>query len=230
MKNVKTIFFDLDNTLFDHNAAERAANEILFRRYQMLLGSVELDEWVRIYSEENLRLWKQMSEGAVSPSDLRVLRFSNTLLRLGCSTALAEELAREYVTIYSSQKFACPNVHAILEHLEGRYELGILSNGFAEIQGDKLALLGISHFFRHVIYSDTVGAMKPGLEIFQAAQHAARRQPEEVVYVGDSYNDDVLGAKRAGWKAILYNPSKEVIENGIADAEIADLLELKEIF
>jgi len=231
MKRVKTIFFDLDNTLFDHNAAERAAHRILFQRYRRRLPpEVDFERWLHTYSEENLRLWKQMSQGVVSPSDLRVQRFTHTLRRLGGSALLAEELAVEYVAIYSSQKFTCPNVVPALEYLGGRYELGILSNGFAEIQGDKLALLGISDYFRYVIYSDSVGAMKPQPEIFDAALAACGHRPAELVYVGDSYEDDVLGAKRAGWHAIFYNPTRHVIEDGIADAEVADLFELKEIF
>lgn len=230
MERVKTIFFDLDNTLFDHNKAERVAHEILYERHRLLLPGVDFREWLAVYAEENVRLWKQMSDGAVTPSDLRVLRFSNTLLRLGCSTSSAPYLAREYVEIYSSQNFSCPNVRPTLEHLQARYELGVLSNGFADIQRDKLDHLDLSGFFRHVVYSDAVGAMKPHLEIFQEALKIARREPAEVAYIGDSYSDDVVGAKRAGWYAIHYNPSGRHTDLAEADAVVSDLLDLVDLF
>lgn len=229
MDRVKTVFFDLDNTLFDHRTAERQAHRILFDRYRGLLPGVEFEEWLQTYAQENERLWAQMSEGAVSPGELRVLRFSNTFLRLGGMTDHVEQLATEYVRIYSAQSVPCPNVKPALDYLSQRYELGVLSNGFADIQGDKLALLGIGDYFRYVVYSDSVGALKPNPEIFNAALARCKRQPEEVVYIGDSYDDDVVGAKRAGWHAILYNPAGGSIDNGLADAQITDLLELKKI-
>ena len=63
----------------------------------------------------------------------------------------------------------------------------------------------------------------------KAARELSNSDPEETVYIGDSYKTDVIGAKEAGWKTILFNP-RGVASNDHVDAEIKNLIQLKELF
>ena len=63
-------------------------------------------------------------------------------------------------------------------------------------------------------------------KIFNAAGELACKHASEIVYIGDSYEYDVMGAKAVGWQAILFNPSREYIPGNIADAEISRLSDL----
>ena len=53
-----------------------------------------------------------------------------------------------------------------------------------------------------------VGVAKPDPRIFELGLRAARTKPAETVYIGDSYFVDVVGARRAGLGAVLFDPAR----------------------
>lgn len=229
IKTIKTIFFDLDNTLFDHTRAERTALVSLMKDYPEIFTDVSQENFLHIYHKNNIQLWKQLSAGEISAQQLKVQRFELSLKELNCDNAKSAELSQSYFEIYSKQSFVLPNVEEILIYLKPKYELGILSNGFKTTQEKKLQNIKLDSFFTYKIYSGDIGAMKPSPEIFNAATRVAKIHSFEVVYVGDSYDDDIKGAKAAGWHTIHYVPQGEFKNDGLADYEIWDLLELKQI-
>jgi FMN phosphatase YigB (HAD superfamily) len=58
--------------------------------------------------------------------------------------------------------------------------------------------------FRHIVTSCEVGRAKPALEIFQEASERLGLRPDEILHVGDRWELDVVGARRAGFGAALY--------------------------
>lgn len=101
---------------------------------------------------------------------------------------------------------------------------GVISNWDSSLHRI-LETLGISHRLDFVIASLEHGIEKPDKKIFQIAEQVGSFEPDEVLHVGDSYEDDVVGAKSAGWRALLLDrasPSKR--QNG----RISSLLELLE--
>lgn len=94
----------------------------------------------------------------------------------------------------------------MLEKLTGRYQLGVVSNGFADIQRHKLRKLGIEELFACVALSGELGIRKPEPRIFEKAVLLLHRDPSECLYVGDNYRHDVLGAANAGLHACWFNP------------------------
>ncbi|RMD92544.1 MAG: HAD family hydrolase, partial [Calditrichaeota bacterium] len=132
--------------------------------------------------------------------------------------------------LYTQQTFLAPKVKEVLDYLIKSYELGVISNGFATIQRTKIKNLGLESYFKYQIYSSQVGVMKPRPEIFLEAMREAQKAAHEICFVGDSYEYDILGAKRVGWKAILYAPDGQIGTGELADAVINDLGQLKEIF
>ena len=84
--------------------------------------------------------------------------------------------------------------------------MGIISNGSPDVQYRKLKTLGIKHLFDCILLSEKVGIRKPDPKIFWKATTSLAKEPEECLYVGDSYERDVLGAKKAGMRACWFNP------------------------
>lgn len=226
---IKTIFFDLDNTIFDHTRAEQSALKILLESSPEIFAPVDQEKLVQTYHKINLELWKRMAKGEITPQRLKVLRFKLTFEELKINAANAEEISQKYLEIYMNQCFTFPNIKQILEYLKPKYELGILSNGFANIQERKLHNLKLTAYFKYFIYSGEVGAMKPYPKIFQEAMRIANARAHEIAYIGDSYEDDIKGAKALNWAAILYDPYHRCDNHALADFVISDLLELKKI-
>lgn len=65
---------------------------------------------------------------------------------------------------------------------------------------------GLDRLLEHVIVSSEVGAEKPDPDIFKAALHAAGVSPDQALFVGDNYYDDVVGAQKSGIRCLLLAP------------------------
>ncbi len=90
-----------------------------------------------------------------------------------------------------------------LEVLKKRgFKLGLLSNVGQDIDSD-CQELGLEPLLDFKVTSFEVGFDKPHPEIFLAALKKAAVTPEEIIYVGDQYDQDILGARNVGIKAIL---------------------------
>ena len=230
LKDIKTIFFDLDNTLFDHMRAEQATLIDLLDSKPELFAKVNREDFLRTYDKNNTILWKQMAGGEVSPAELKILRFKITFEELSLTPIDYSVFSENYLAIYSKKIFVISNAVEILDYLKPKYSLGILSNGFSKVQENKLSRLNMQSYFEYKIYSEDVGVAKPYPGIFSEAASKSNSKPFETVYIGDSYENDIVGAKNFGWQAIFFNPKKTSENNSLADFEISDLQEIKNIF
>jgi FMN phosphatase YigB (HAD superfamily) len=85
--------------------------------------------------------------------------------------------------------------------------VGVISNSNGSVQR-ALDEAGLAAYLEFVIDSKVVGMTKPDPRIFELGWRAARTAPEETVYIGDSYFVDVVGARRAGLGAVLFDPGR----------------------
>ncbi|WP_233710739.1 HAD family hydrolase [Natronococcus pandeyae] len=108
------------------------------------------------------------------------------------------------------------NATRVLERVAETNPIGILTNGDGSQQRAKLERHGLGELVEEVLVSNDVGAGKPDPEIFDLAKE--RLPADEHVYVGDSYDEDIVGARSAGFRTIY------VVENetGANDTDAAD--------
>src|SRR5262245_35418794 len=120
-----------------------------------------------------------------------------------------------------------PDTPAVLTALAGRgLVLGVVSNADGRVPA-ALEAYGIASLFRVIVDSHLVGVEKPDPRIFALALDACGARAEEAVYVGDIYEIDVQGARRAGMFPILLDPQGGYGPVDCARIErLADLLEL----
>lgn len=85
------------------------------------------------------------------------------------------------------------------------YRLGVISNADGRVEG-LLEGAGLRTYFEFVLDSEVLGVEKPDPEIFLRATELLDLEPEECLYVGDLYPVDVVGARRAGLRALLLDP------------------------
>ena len=88
-----------------------------------------------------------MARGTIAPDEVKVRRFELTLAEFDFDHPDLAGLAAIYLELYSRQKFCLPNARKILDYLCQYYELGILSNGFAETQRTKIVNLDFTSYF-----------------------------------------------------------------------------------
>jgi len=95
-----------------------------------------------------------------------------------------------------------PGTVEVLESMEPKYRLGVISNSDGHM-AERLASVGLGKYFEHVIDSGNVGHEKPAPQIFQAALTVMTVAADRALYLGDIYSIDYLGAQRVGMRAIL---------------------------
>jgi len=226
MKNkhpLKHIFFDLDRTLWDYDQNVRDALNDLYIQYLEDKVVGDADTFIRVFLFENGQLWEKFTANKINKKYLRDHRFLLTLKRMGLTDKqLGLELEEAYMATTPAKQKLIPGVHESLKYLQEKYDLHIITNGFEDAQQFKLSNSGIRDYFSHVVTSDSAGATKPNREIFLYSERITGARPEECLMIGDDERADVLGAQKAGWKAIHFDPYSG--EN--TDEKVSELLEL----
>ena len=206
---IQFIYFDLDDTLLDHRQAERRGLADVRRAYPDHFGQVSIDTLHASYHAHSVPLWRQYADGEISKDDLQRLRFERTLHALGLNGLKAEALNTLYLDCYARHwRFPHDAREAFLT-LADHFPVGILTNGFAEIQHAKFDRFPeLRDRAEVLLISEEIGYMKPHPKIFAHASATARTPPQAILYVGDSYTSDVQGAVKAGWQIAWYTTEK----------------------
>lgn len=112
----------------------------------------------------------------------------------------------------------------LLKKLRARYRLGVVSNFYGNVSVicDEM---GMSKFLDVIIDSERIGIRKPDFRIFMKAIEALKVDPSDSIFIGDSYERDIIPCKRLGMKVVwLKGPKSRIPKNPIPiDAEISNL-------
>ena len=230
MKAYKHIFFDLDRTLWDFDAAAEVAFDRVYDKYNLkALGIPSAHDFHEVYHPLNERLWELYRADKITKDDLNRTRFVLPLEHYGIhDTSLADRLSEDYV--YWSPRIVrlVPGTMELLDYLKPKYHLHLITNGFQEVQDTKLSLSGMGPYFETMTVSEEVGVKKPNPEIFRYALRKANATPEESLMIGDEMAVDIDGARAVGMDTVLFNPKGELVE-GERTYEVHDLREILSI-
>lgn len=230
-KAYRHLFFDLDRTLWDFDAAAEVAFEKIYEQYHLKeLGIPSAHEFHEVYHPLNERLWELYREDKITKEDLNRTRFLKPLEHYGIhDVELADHLSEDYV--YWSPRIVrlVPGTMELLEYLRPKYHLHLITNGFQEVQHTKLSGSGMEPYFETLTVSEEVGVKKPNPEIFRYALRKAGATAEESLVIGDEMAVDIDGARAAGIDQIFFNPSHQSVQ-GERTFEVYDLLEIKGLF
>jgi putative hydrolase of the HAD superfamily len=228
VKKYKHLFFDLDRTLWDF---ERNSTETIMDLHEIHgledknVGSAS--DFLEIYKIKNQDLWVKYRHGEISKNELRSERFHQAFLHYELNDPeLALHFNDKYVEMCSSKPHLLDGTIEVLNYLDDKYFLHIITNGFVEAQSVKMKNTGLENYFKEVIVSDGLGYRKPDERIFYHAMELAGAKLEESLMIGDDYEADILGAKNIGMDQVYLRPIKEVSKE--ATFEITELKELLE--
>ncbi|HJQ13493.1 MAG TPA: HAD-IA family hydrolase [Anaerolineales bacterium] len=211
--DIKAIFFDLDGTL-RHSVP--SGGEV-FTDYVKTLGlAVDADanlramRWEHFYWANSQDLRNDLLAHSAETENFWIEYSRRRLIALGAS----EEWAREFAPrtsihmgdVYKPDSIVPEDVRRTLPQLkEAGYILAVISNRDKPFQ-DLLEDHGISQFFDFSLAAGEVNVWKPEPGIFKHGLQRVNLPASEVVYVGDNYYADVVGARSAGLQPVLYDP------------------------
>ena len=202
----KNLFFDLDDTIWAFSQNARNTFEEVYQKYSFDRYFDSFNHYYTLYQQRNTELWVEYGEGKITKDELNSQRFFYPLQAVGVKDeALAERFSRDFFAIIPTKSVLMPHAKEVLEYLAPKYNLYILSNGFQELQCHKMRSAGIDRFFKKIVLSDDIGILKPWPEIFHFALSATQSEVHDSLMIGDSWENDVIGAKGVGMHQVFYN-------------------------
>ncbi|HTM23592.1 MAG TPA: HAD-IA family hydrolase [Vicinamibacterales bacterium] len=228
----RAVLFDLDDTLFDHHRSARAALAEVHRRHA---DATDFDSFERHHIRFLEEMHIEVLAGRVELNEARRERFRRVFRALGLqmSEADVDAVASAYRSGYVAARRPVEGAADLLAAVRPHARIGIVSNNLVEEQRDKLAYCGLAPFVDALVVSEEAGVSKPDPSIFRLALDRLGVQASEAVMVGDSWAADIVGAARAGVRAIWFNPFRKAMPAepaGVAEihalAPAVDLLPL----
>ncbi len=224
---IKAVFLDIDDTLYNTSEFAKLARKAAL--------NAMIDAGLPLSHEDAYKLLREIikEKGSNYNKHLNVL----TKRVFGEERPLL--IAVGMIT-YHNVKFALlrlfPNTLPTLIHLKSKgYKLGVISNGLTIKQYEKLVRLGLHHFFDFVITSEEAGVEKPDVAIYELAMKRMNCDAENSVMIGNSFNDDIVGAINSGMSAIYLTKrltkfeEKKIAEIGIDLDIVSDIGDVKKI-
>lgn len=203
--SVTFVYFDLDDTLLDHKHAERKALDEVRSAFPKVFDGISLDRIHKTYRSHSIALWKQYGQGKIGKETLKQRRFEQLLQSLDRTEADVTSIATHYLERYTRHWRFIPAARAAFEQLADAYSVGVLTNGFVEIQRRKLDRFPVLRERADaVVICEKTGYLKPHPQVFAHATKLAGVPADQILYVGDSHHSDVKGGQAAGWKVAWY--------------------------
>lgn len=208
MTSNRAIFFDVDDTLYDHLQPFREAlEEILHTGPNFPYESAY--HRMRYYSDYlSAQAGGTPTYGQVLES-MRTERFVRSLGEFGLS--LTTDQAAAVQAAYLGRQFDIrpfPGALELIGELQARGAVvGIITNGPPDHQWRKIRALGVDRLIpaELVFISGAVGLTKPDARLFNLIAGKLGIAPDQCWYIGDSWRNDVVGAAGAGWHSIWFN-------------------------
>ncbi len=201
------VFFDLDDTLYDHLVPFREAVREVLGQEGKHLDDEELFYRVRHHSDV---LWPKYLNGELELEETRVRRLELAFAEFGImlTRGEAEQIQASYIGRQYDIGFIDGVEELIRRLISLGHKVGVITNGPKDHQMNKLRGLGVDKLIPPdmIFISDAVGLAKPDPAIFAHVNRVTGTLPEHSLYVGDTWANDVVGALSAGWQVCWYNP------------------------
>jgi HAD superfamily hydrolase (TIGR01549 family) len=200
------VLFDLDDTLFDHEHAARAAL-MGVHRLDEVFTRLPFDAFERAHARILEELHVQVLSGERGLDDAREERFRRLFAASGVrgDEDQVRATAASYREAYVAARRPVDGAVELLAALKPRIRIGIVSNNLLEEQQAKIRFCGFDPYVDVLVVSESVGVSKPDPAIFARALEEIGCAARDAVMIGDSWAADVEGARAAGIRPIWFN-------------------------
>lgn len=201
------IFFDADETLFTFDSF--SGLQRMFLDYSVTFTAEDFQDYQAI----NKPLWVDYQNGAITSLQLQHQRFQSWADRLSVQPG---DLNSAFVNAMAEICAPLPGAVSLLNALQGKCKMGIITNGFIALQQIRLERTGLRDHFDLIVISEQVGVAKPHPHIFDyALEQAGNPARSRVLMVGDTAESDILGGMNAGLATCWLNAHNRTLPEGI---------------
>lgn len=222
---IKVILWDIDGTLLNFEAAEKAAIRHCFSKHG--LGECT-DEMLLRYTKINKKYWERLERGELTKPEVLIGRFEEFFAAEGLPVEKAEAVNSDYQISLGDTICFNDDGYELVKSLKDKVKQYAVTNGTLIAQERKLRKSGLDQLLEEAFISDVIGIEKPGIGFFEHVfDKIGTYEKDEVLIVGDSLTSDMQGGNNAGILCCWYNPQNNPRKDGIRiDYEIQNLQEV----
>ncbi|HYT66411.1 MAG TPA: HAD-IA family hydrolase [Vicinamibacterales bacterium] len=213
---IRAVLFDLDDTLFDHHRSARAALQEVHRAHASQFDFAAFERHHTRYLEE---MHLEVLARRVGLDDARRERFRKVFEALGVALGptQVDAVASAYRDGYMLARRPLEGAADLLGIIKASARVVIVTNNLLDEQQDKLEYCGLATFVDVLVASENVGVSKPQRGIFDIALESAGVAADSAVMIGDSWANDIVGARNAEIPAIWFNPERKTRPEPLAN-------------
>lgn len=215
---INAAVFDMDDTLYEPLDPFRRAFHLSF---PSAAGNIPIEDLYAASRRHSEKSFVRLEAGEITFLEHNIYRITKACADFGLTISRDEALIfQEYYEEEQEKIYLFPEMIHVFEKLQEKgICLGVLSNGPFEHQWKKVNRLGLTRWIpeENIFVSEGIGFSKPDEQAFLYVAGKMGLDRNRTVFIGDSYENDIVGAKRAGWKAIWMNhrrkkaPDTEVV-------------------
>lgn len=224
---IKAVIFDLDNTLYDYDSINNKAVEYAGRWLSEETG-ISYDKFQEAFDQGRALTKKYMRDCAAQHN--RIIYFQKTSEVLGINPIkYSLELYEKYWGYMLDNMQLTKGADRLFERLkQSGIKIAICTDLTTHIQHRKLRKLQIADYVDVFVSSEEADAEKPDIKMFNMAIDKLGVQPKEALYVGDSYEKDVMGAKNAGVRPVWFNPHGK-LRQGVSVKDMIEIVDMNQL-
>lgn len=210
---MNAFIFDVDDTLYDQLQPFAGAYHSMFSRDIDLYALFKSN---RKYSDE---VFVSSLRGEITMEEMYIYRISRCLEDFGLKISRQEALefqrryadGQQHIQMSKTIKKLLTLCTSSCRQETELPVLGVITNGEGKHQQKKVDTLGITQWIpkEHILISGNFQMHKPDVAIFRQAEKLLQLDRENTWFIGDSFRNDILGAKKAGWHAVWLNRRNE---------------------
>lgn len=235
LSKYKYLIFDVDDTLLNFYSAFQKAQEDMAKK----LGIKYSDEYRQFDDKCGWKAWKESGLENTKAKNIQenyhiyyyeYIRKHYLYLAQQLGLKIKEdELVDYYIESISASKVSMePETLRVYKTLANSYELILATNGISSIQ--RARILDFIPFTYKIYISEEVGSIKPSKAYFDSIIHDLGCEAKECLMIGDSIDNDIMGAKEVGMDVCYYNIKKKEKQKDLdINYEIHSITELIKI-
>lgn len=219
------VLIDADDTIFDFKKAEYHA----FKKTLNAFGKDCTDDEVRLYSEINLKNWKDLEKGLINRETLKTQRFEEWFSLMGYSLD-AQAFNAMYAPSLGEFSFLINGAEEFLKKLSTICDVYIVTNGLTVTQTKRFNQSCIKSYIRKIYISESIGYSKPDKNFFEfCINDIGEYDKSKYIIMGDSLTSDMQGGRNAGIKTCRFCVDGKVTGSKLCDFEITEYKEFFDI-
>ena len=214
------LVFDVDDTLYEQIVPFENAYKSLFDM------DIDMEQFYLLSRHYSDVKFEASRNGEMTMDEYHIYRIQEAAKDLGVclSDKQALNMQKEYKK--NQQKLQMSDITISILELakESNVKLGIITNGPSEHQWSKIKALGVEKWIakENIIVSGDYGINKPDVRIFEIMKEKLQLPNDSLYYIGDSLENDIVGANNVGWKTIWINRYKKKLPKELDIYKIAE--------